>query len=128
MSTAKDVMTTELITVAENTPIHRAMRLLIEHNITGLPVVGEDMYLLGIVSEKDMLEVLYASHLNNGLVMDIMTTDLVCFEEDDDLIDIAEAMIQGHFRRVPILRGDTIVGIVTRRDILEHILKSRVGA
>lgn len=125
MSTAKEVMETDLITVSENTPIYRAMRILVENAITGAPVVGENSRLLGIVSEKDMLQVLYAPHMGDGLVMDIMSTNLVCFEEDDDLVDIVEVMIEGRFRRVPIVRGEKIVGLITRSDVMRHILATR---
>ena len=125
MATAKDVMETDLITLSENTPIYRAMRILVDNGISGAPVVGENTRLLGIVSEKDMLQVLYSPHLGDGLVMDIMSTNLVCFEEDDDLVDIVEVMIEGRFRRVPIVRGEKIIGLITRTDIMRHILETR---
>ncbi|MBP8130103.1 MAG: CBS domain-containing protein [Candidatus Hydrogenedentes bacterium] len=128
MLTAREVMATNLVTVAENTPIQTAMRLIVENDITGLPVVDEEQKLVGVVSEKDMLKVLYQPHLGDALVMDIMSTDLVTFDEDADLIDIAESMIEGHFRRVPILRDGRIVGLITRRDIIKFVLDTRYAA
>ncbi|HNR32013.1 MAG TPA: CBS domain-containing protein [Candidatus Hydrogenedentes bacterium] len=125
MLAAKEVMATNLITVAENTPVQTAMRLIVENDITGLPVVDEEHKLVGIISEKDLLKVLYQPHLGDALVMDIMSTDLITFEEDADLVDVAEAMIEGHFRRVPILRDGRIVGLITRRDILRHVIDTR---
>ena len=123
MAIARDMMTTQLITVRPETSIYEAMQLLVEHKVTGLPVV-EDERLLGIVTEKDLLEAAYSDiGAGMGRCLDIMTSDLMCFEEDDEAVDIVEAMIQGHFRRVPIMRGEELVGLVSRRDIIKHTLK-----
>ncbi|MFP4501479.1 MAG: CBS domain-containing protein [Candidatus Hydrogenedentota bacterium] len=125
MDTARDIMTTDLITVTPEAPVYDAMCLLIDHRITGLPVVGGGGEMLGVVTEKDLLEAVYNGAMGpRGRVVDIMTTNLVCFEEDADIIDICESMIEGHFRRVPIVRGNRIVGIVSRRDVIRHTLEA----
>jgi CBS domain-containing protein len=121
MDTARDIMSQDLITVTPETSVYEAMRMLIEHKITGVPVVGGKGELLGMVTEKDLLEAAYNEGAGElGRVVDIMTMDLVCFEEDSDIDDICESMVEGHFRRVPILRGGRIVGIVSRRDVIRH--------
>lgn len=124
MATAREMMTTHLVTVRPETSVYEAMRLLVEHKVTGLPVVADDR-LLGIVTEKDLLEAVYSEPYGvMGRALDIMTTDLMCFDEDDDIVEIIEAMIQGHFRRVPIMRGERLVGLVSRRDIIRHTLEA----
>jgi CBS domain-containing protein len=128
MAKARDMMTTHLITVRPETSVYEAMQLLVQHRVTGLPVVENDQ-LLGIVTEKDLLETAYSDvDAGMGCCLDIMTTDLMCFEEEDEVVDIVEAMIQGHFRRVPIMRGDTMVGLVSRRDIIRYTLESQAAA
>lgn len=125
MFPAKSIMKTDLITVREDTPIYTAMRILVEHSVTGLPVVEEGMHLVGVVSEKDMLATLYNAKMGRDTVASIMTRDVVVFQEDDDLIDVCEAMIKGNFRRAPIVSGGKLVGLISRRDIIKFILELR---
>jgi len=125
MFAAQQVMTRNLVTVREDMPIYEAMKILAEQNITGLPVVSADDRVVGIVSEKDMLKLLYGPHIKQGAVSEIMTRDVVCFDENDDLVDICECLIQKHFRRVPILSEGKLVGIISRRDIIKFILELR---
>jgi CBS domain-containing protein len=56
-----------------------------------------------------------------------MTRDVKCFEEDDSLTDVCECLIDSPFRRVPILSGGKLVGIVSRADIIKFILRIRRG-
>lgn len=125
MFAAKTLMKTKLITVNQNSSIYEAVRLLVKKNITGLPVVDDAGMLVGIVSEKDMLRLLDNIEDKSGSVRDFMTQDVVCFNEDDSLIDIVESFIANHFRRVPIVRSNKLIGIISRRDIVEYILKLR---
>ena len=83
------------------------------------------MNLLGIVSEKDVLVSLYAP---NGTVLaarDLMTTDVVSFNVHDDLFDICDVLVREKFRRVPILDQDKLVGIISRTDIMQHIVRNK---
>jgi len=57
---AKDIMTKEVISVKEDTPIYEAVKLLRKNEITGMPVVKDDMTLVGVLTEKDVLRLLYA--------------------------------------------------------------------
>ena len=125
MFKAKDVMKTNLMTVGKDTPIHEAIRILVENNITGLPVVNDDMSLAGIISEKDMLGLLYNIEDKPGKVEDFMTEDVVWFDQQDSLIDITESFIANNFRRVPIVTDGRLVGIISRKDIIGYILKLR---
>ncbi len=125
MFKAKDVMKTSLITVDRQTPIHEAIRILVENNITGLPVVNDNMSLAGIISEKDMLGLLYNIEDKPGTVQDFMTENVVCFDQEDSLIDITESFIGSSFRRVPIVADGKLVGIISRKDIIAYILKLR---
>ena len=125
MFKAKDVMKTSLITVKRETGIHEAIRVLVENNITGLPVVNDDMSLAGIISEKDMLGLLYNIEDKPGNVEDFMTENVVFFDQEDSLIDITESFIGSSFRRVPIMAEGKLVGIISRKDIIAYILKLR---
>ena len=122
---AKKIMTTDVAYVKKDTPIYEAMRILIERNITGLPVVNDDMSLAGIISEKDVLRLLYDIEDKPGNVEDFMTKGTVSFNEEDSVIDIAECFIKNNFRRVVITSGGKLAGIVSRKDIIKTILHLR---
>jgi CBS domain-containing protein len=125
MFEAHTVMAQDLVTVTPDTPVHEAMALLVERNITGLPVVDAEHRLAGIVSEKDLLRELYGASDTSRQVRDVMTTEVTAFRPDDELTDICECLLNNSFRRVPILDGDRLVGIVSRRDIIKFILTLR---
>ena len=72
-----------------------------------------------------MLRILYNIEDKPGNVEDFMTEEVVSFQSNDSLIDIAESFIKNNFRRVPIVEDDKLVGIISRKDIIEYILKLR---
>jgi CBS domain-containing protein len=125
MSKAQTIMKTDLMTVNTNTPIYEAIATLVQNNITGLPVVNDDMTLAGIITEKDVLKLLYDIEDKPGTVEDFMTQKVVSFDCKDDLIDVSDSFKKGDFRRVPILEHGKLVGIISRKDVIAHIAKLR---
>ncbi|MHC4551812.1 MAG: CBS domain-containing protein [Planctomycetota bacterium] len=125
MFEAEMVMATNVIAVNRDLPIYEAIRILVDNNVTGLPVVNDDMTLAGIITEKDVLRLLYDNEDKPGKVEDFMTETVISFDYHDSLIDIAECFMKHHIRRVPILEDGKLVGVVSRRDIIECILKHR---
>lgn len=126
MFQAKSIMKTGVLTAKRNTDIYEAIKLMVENKITGLPVINEDMTVAGIISEKDVLKLLYNLEDRPGTVGDFMTENAVCFEEEESLVEISECLINNHFRRVPIVDKDSkLVGIISRKDIISYILKLR---
>jgi len=130
MVKAKDIMEKNVVTVKRNMPIHEAIKTLVDNNITGLPVVDDDMTLVGIISEKDVLRILANMDLlmmlddvkkSVATVEDFMTTEVVAFEEYDTLADVCDCLIKKNFRRVPILSDGEVVGIISRRDLVKYI-------
>ena len=118
-------MTTGVVGVKKQTGIYEAIEILVEKNITGLPVLNEDGTLAGVISEKDVLSLLYNMEDKPGSVGDFMTKDPICFDVDESLVDIADCFIKNNFRRVPILEKGKLVGIISRKDIIKYILKLR---
>ena len=123
MLKAKDIMTEDVLTVNRNAPLYDAIQMLVEHEITGLPVVDDDGAMVGIISEKDMLKELYDVDDKNGRVEDFMTRVVTTFDHDDSVLDICNCFIRSPFRRVPILDNGKVVGIISRADIINYILK-----
>jgi len=124
MLTPKDIMTKDVITVKTDTPIYEAMELVAKHDISGLPVVEDDMTLLGVLSEKDVISLLYDSeHRKEKTVSDFMTQPALYFEEDESLLDVCDFLKKNVFRRVPITSKGKLVGIISIRDVIAYILQ-----
>jgi CBS domain-containing protein len=126
MIKAKDIMTKDVITVKTDTPIINVLELIAEHNISGLPVVEDDMTLVGIVSEKDVLSLFYNKNSDDDeTVDDYMTQPPLFFDEEESLMDVCDFLRKNVFRRVPITSEGKLVGIISIRDVIEYILKTK---
>jgi len=126
MLKAKDIMTQDVINVKKDTPIYKALELLAKHNISGIPVVGDDMILVGVLSEKDVLSLFYAHEdEKEKTVNDFMTQPAVHFDENESLLDVCDCLANNYFRRVPVTSQGKLVGIISRKDIIDYILQLR---
>ena len=128
MVKASAIMKTDVITVTKGEDICDAIRIMVLNNVTGLPVVNEDGTVAGIITEKDVLKLLYSGTDKPGTVEEFMTTNVVCFEHDATLADIADCLMMNRIRRVPILRQGRLVGIISRKDIIKYIGDLKRGA
>ncbi len=127
MLKAKNIMTTDVISVKRETPIYEAMELLINNEITGMPVVDDEMTLVGVISEKDCLRLFYADEEEkNKTVQHFMTQPAVHYNENDSLKIICDFMMINYFRRIPVTsKHGKLVGILSRPDVVAHILQQR---
>jgi CBS domain-containing protein len=124
MFTAKDIMTEAVIHVRPETPVYDAVEMLVDNEITGMPIVDDGLNLVGVLSEKDVLAILYAMEDNTGqTVRDYMTTDVVSLDINASLIDLCDCLMQNIFRRVLITDNGKLAGVVSRSDMIKVILK-----
>jgi len=121
MHETKQIMIPEVICVSKDTGIYEAIECFVENNITGLPVVNDDMSLVGILTEKDVLSILAVLEDDSGTVEEYMSEDVESFDLDEDFIAICECLTKNRFRRVPIVSDNKIVGIISRRDLIKYI-------
>jgi CBS domain-containing protein len=117
------MMTREVTFVKKDTPVYDVVALLVEKNITGIPVVNDDMSLAGVITEKDVLKLLRTDTNKPGCARDYMSNRVVSFDINDDLIAVCECLVHSCFRRVPIVADGKLVGIISRRDIIKYILE-----
>ena len=127
MLKAKEIMTTDVISTTKETPIYEAMELLVNNEITGMPVVDDEMNLVGVITEKDCLRMFYADEEGkNKTVRYFMTHPAVYYNENDSLKTICDFMMINYFRRIPVTtKKGKVVGILSRPDVIKYILKQR---
>jgi CBS domain-containing protein len=146
---AKDVMTPHVLSVAPDESVFVAARLMLQNRISGLPIVDEGGNLVGVVSEGDFLRRAETAtgrkrpkwmefflgpgrladeyvHMSSRKVRDVMTDKVQTVTQDASLEDVVRLMEQHHIKRVPVVEGGKVVGIVTRSNLL-HAMASFVS-
>ena len=141
---AHQIMTQQVITVGADTSIVEAVNTMLQHHISGLPVVDAAGKLIGIISEGDFIRRAEIGtsrkrgrwltflagadriaadfvHAHGRKVGEIMTPDPVTVTENTPLDRVAQIMESENIKRVPVVRGDRLVGIVTRADFLATV-------
>jgi len=103
MLEAKDIMTRNVVCIKKNIPVVDAIRLMSKNNITGIPVVEDDMNLAGILSEQDVIRLFHTyEDEKNRTVNDFMTQPAIHFEEEECLLDVCYCLRDNSIRRVPV--------------------------
>lgn len=111
MLKAKDVMTKNVVTVSPDATLVDATELLDAKGITGMPVVDGEGKVIGILTEKDILNFSfkYIGNLRSTKVKEAMTKTVVSFTSDTEIDRIAECFSKSSFRRVPIIDGGRLI-------------------
>lgn len=144
----KDIMTKEVVTVSVNDNVERCAALLIEHGLSGLPVLDEEEKLVGIVTEGDLirrasrikgpavLEVLggmiyldspnkFIDELKNSMgqkVKDIMSSKIITIKQEQTIEEGATLLVKKSIKRLPVVdKEGKLIGIVSRRDIMSYL-------
>jgi CBS domain-containing protein len=149
---AKDIMTTGVVTVTPNTTVRETATVLADNGISAVPVVDEGGAILGIVSEGDLIHrqeigtdqkkrswwlvslsgtkaaaTDYAK--SHGMhARDVMTRDVVTVSEHTELAEVADILETKRIKRVPVLRDEVLVGIVSRANIVQAVAARPEGA
>lgn len=124
MYQVKDTMRPHVISVLPEATIEEAIQTLLANDVSGVPVIDAEGELHGIISEYQLLEVVYDPNLKNAPVRDFMTKDVLTVEETALLATVANLFIMHRIRRVPVVRDGRVVGIVSRRDLLRYIVQT----
>jgi CBS domain-containing protein len=128
LPTARDIMTTRLVTVRPELPIFDAIRTLLKNQISGAPVVDGGGSLVGVLSEVDCLKVLANGEFydddrsEGGIVANYMTAVTRSIGPDTDVYTLVQYFLKHTVRRLPVVvRGSILLGQISRRDVLRAI-------
>ena len=145
----KEVMTKAVVSVNRDSTIDEIAQVLIDNKVSGLPVLSDGGYLIGVVTEGDLLRremsprlpefinILGAVIYYHGVerynedfkkllaqtASDIMTEDLITVKEDTDISEVARLMLNNNIKQIPVVDGSKLIGIVSRADIVKLLLK-----
>jgi len=142
---AVDVMTTSVIFATPEMSVRDAAGMLANHSISAMPVTDANGQLIGIISEGDLL---HRSELGTGVrrrawwlqflastrelaseyvkehgrtVEDVMTTEVISVDEDTPLAEVAELLERHRIKRVPVLKGGKVTGVVSRANLVRAL-------
>jgi len=115
-----DAMTKKPIEVSESTSIRECAQMMKEQDV-GSVLVNRDGKLAGIITEEDLVYRIVAESKNasKAKVKDIMITKLVTIEPDKDIYDALMKMSSSNVKRLPVLKGNKLVGLLTLKDVLK---------
>jgi CBS domain-containing protein len=117
-------MATELVSFGPNDDIIAAMRTLLERHLSGAPVLDSGGRIIGILSQKDCLEIVYntAYHKDwGGQVEQYMNRQVEHIEADCSVLEAAEKFLHSSYRRFPVMRDGQLVGQISRHDIMRAL-------
>lgn len=144
----KDVMTTDLNTLFVENTVKDAAHLMINNNVSIVPVVDREGRLLGVVTQSDYVgKKVEIPHAVQGLKQifgenfhskdiseifaavrdkklgDVMTKDARTVTADDTINHVLNMILNHELKRIPVVDGDKLIGIITRRDIMKAFTK-----
>jgi CBS domain-containing protein len=120
----RDHMDTEVYSLEPETEILDAVGFLLQHRVTGAPVIDQAGHLVGMLTEKDCLKLIATgadANRPHGTVADFMTTAVTTISPDTDVYYAAGLFLHQGFRRFPVIEAGRLVGAITRFDILRVI-------
>ena len=121
MSKIKDIMTDHVFVVGPNATIDEAISLLLDNRVSGLPVVDDQGLLLGVITEFDIIDLVYNADIETSIVSDHMTKEVNSLDIEASLDDAASIFCNDSIRRVPIIQNGRLVGVLSRHDLIGFV-------
>ncbi|MFZ0256874.1 MAG: CBS domain-containing protein [Gammaproteobacteria bacterium] len=125
---AKDYMSANLVTFTPHMDVLNAIQVLVDHRISGAPVVDETGNVVGVLSQKDCLRVaLEASYHGEwgGRVSEFMSRNAKTVEAETSILEVAEMFMQDEYRRYPVMEENRLIGQISRHDVLRALTTLR---
>jgi CBS domain-containing protein len=121
---ARQYMSKSLVTLRPDMDVIQAVHLLVEHKISGAPVLDDHGNIVGMLTERDCMEVVLKASYHGelgGQVEQYMSRVVRTVDVDSSLLDLAQMFVNSPYRRYPVMDGNRLVGIISRRDMLRAV-------
>ena len=112
----KEIMTANVVSVRDDTSMREVAQALDRHRISGMPVCDDAGHMVGLISEYDLI-----AKPDARTAAEAMTRDVISVMEDTSVDEVRYLLVQRKIKRVPVLRGQKLVGIVSRADLVREI-------
>jgi tRNA nucleotidyltransferase (CCA-adding enzyme) len=122
MTSVRDIMVKSVTTLTPEMTMGEALHRLLECDCSGAPVVAADGALVGMISELAMLDLLFDFSTRNSPISKHMNTHVRTAHPDESLTTVAHMFELYSIRRIPVVENDRLVGIITRRDLLNYAI------
>ena len=116
----REIMKEDVVSLGVNDTISNALKTMIERNIGGIPIVDNDNAVVGIVTERDFVRTV-ADITTSKSIKEYMSNKVVTASPDISIGEATRTMIEKGFRRIPIVKEDVLLGIVTASDIMRYL-------
>jgi tRNA nucleotidyltransferase (CCA-adding enzyme) len=117
-------MNTQVVAIERDANVGEAVAVLTEHHIGGAPVVDEHRKVLGMVSELVLIDFIFDPSMRHAPVTSYMSPNVHTVKPTDSLAKAAQLFALYSFRQLPVVDNDRLVGILTRRDLMNYALQT----
>lgn len=119
----KEIMERDVICLSSKESVENAVELMFERKVGGCPILDKDDVVVGIITERDILEYLATKKTVDGVAEDYMTKNVVTLRPKDTIETAMRTMISKRFRRLPVIEDGVLLGLITAREILAYFGK-----
>ena len=127
----RDLMTNVVYSLTPRDDLFAAQSLMDEHNVRHLPIVDDELDLVGLITTRDLLRAasprddelpleMREARLHDASVGEVMTEEVATAQPDDDIRDAARQLLENKFGCLPVVQGSRLTGILTEADFVRH--------
>ena len=124
MVTVGQIMNSSVRALHPHATVAEAIEFLTEFHIGGAPVVNDAGELIGMISELALIDVVFQFDVRFSPIEDFLTKDVHAVAPTDSIARAAQLFALYSFRRLPVVKKGKLVGIISRRDLMNYMLKS----
>lgn len=122
MLKVKDIMSKAVVSVSRESDVREVCALLTENKLSGLPVVDKKGALVGFISERDIISAVNRENFPGKKAKDIMVRKVVSVSENMSVEEAGRIFTEKPYRCLPVTRAKKIVGIISRKDVINRLL------
>jgi tRNA nucleotidyltransferase (CCA-adding enzyme) len=122
MPVIRDVMSQCVVTIPQDATLIDAVKTLCDQHLSGAPVVSPEGEVVGFISEPGLMDVLFDEEARSTAVSEYMSRGVFVIHPDDNIAAAATMFAMYGIRRLPVVENGKLVGVLTRRDLLQNSL------
>jgi CBS domain-containing protein len=117
-------MSQPVVSIGSEQTVAEAIQVLTRQHTGSLPVTDVGGHIVGMISEMELLDVAFDRDIKNALVSEFMSHEVQVVQSDEPLSQAAQSFALFSFRRLPVVENGKLVGIVSRRDLMNYALRT----